>query len=102
MLNREAAAAANVRGGNVSTHSGGSEGSDGFMAHPELKTALMRSNEGIVHANGAVCQTSAAGRGAGTIDGSNPSEEEASAHWITVAGALRDSVPPSEVTKLIR
>lgn len=102
MLNREAAAAANVRGGNVSTHSGGSEGSDGFMAHPELKTALMRSNEGIVRANGAVCQSVCGGPLRVTIDGSNPSEEEASAHWITVAGALRDSVPPSEVTKLIR
>ena len=102
MLNREAAAAANVRGGTVSTHSGGSEGSDGFMAHPELKTALMRSNEGIVRANGAVCQSVCGGPLRVTIDGSNPSEEEASAHWITVAGALRDSVPPSEVTKLIR
>ncbi len=117
MLNREAAAAANVRGGPVSTHSGGSEGSDGFMAHPELKTALVRSNEGThpelktalvrsnegtARANDAVCQSVCGGPLRVTIDGSNPSEEEASAHWITVAGALRDSVPPSEVTKLIR
>ena len=103
MLNREAASQqADAQQGPVSTHSGGSEGSDGFMAHPELKTALMRSNEGIVRANGAVCQSVCGGPLRVTIDGSNPSEEEASAHWITVAGALRDSVPPSEVTKLIR
>ena len=108
MLNREAASQqADAQQGPVSTHSGGSEGSEGgFMAHPDLKTALMRSNEGIVRANGvcgqSVCQSVCGGPLRVTIDGSNPTEEEASAHWITVAGALRDSVPPSEVTKLIR
>lgn len=104
MLNREAAAAANVRGGGpVASHSGGSEGSDGFMAHHEFKAALMRSNEGIVRANnGAVCQSVCGGPLRVTIDGSTPSEEEASAHWITVAGAVRNNVPPSEITKLIR
>ena len=49
MLNREAASQqADAQQGPVSTHSGGSEGSDGFMAHPDLKTALMRSNEGCL------------------------------------------------------
>lgn len=103
MLNREAAAAANVRDGPVASHSRGSEGSDGFMAHPEFKTALMRSNEGIVRVCGqSVCQSVCGGPLRVTIDGSTPSEEEANAHWITVAGYVRDNVPPSEITKLIR
>lgn len=107
MLNREAAAAANVRDGGpgpVASHGGGSEGRDGFMAHHEFKAALMHSNEGIVRANKchAVCQSVCGGPLRVTIDGSTPSEEEASAHWIAVAEAVRDNVSPSEITKLIR
>ena len=97
MLNREAAAAANVRGGTVSTHSGGSEGSDGFMAHPELKRELMRSNEGMSAQTAPSARASAA-TAARDDRRSNPPRR--SAHWIWWPGS--GTAPPSEVTKLIR
>ena len=104
MLNREACSS---KRGKLSD-SDGSSGGEGLMSHPEYKNAVIRSNEGHVRCEGfegagrSVCQSVCGGPLRVTIDGSTPSEDEANAHWITVAKTVLDEVPPSETNKLIR